>query len=453
MIYQRPVPKNRKQIDQKRRAKMQIDPRSQVAAQPHSPGKRDIWKAKDALGLGKKPRVEMPPDSDLISFLNSDRGLNVLTLRDERLFRNFVNNNKTHDELCAELCVSEIGLYEYVAGLRLQITDVKNTIPGVIPRRTPAQIRWLQEEAAIRAEDEINRKEELKFVMLTTPTSVQIIEKHEPELNEACELLAKQWWDKPADKIRNAVEEATDLLHKAIDRRFINPVTEQPERIVRYLDLRDHIKEKLKAKIPNHHCAHGYLWSDACDVCEKVSASPVNTGDQHAVNLLLSRLGFGKWAGYSKLCSYVGGTTNDGKLIDVDAAIQRDRSFGGKRGKPKGIGPDSDAAHGEDNGGGQQASSAPDPNYAGKRRGPDYPRAAGEPVEGFNPQTPSEPRDLEPVALFDQDPEEANEHAGTSKLPEPVPTGPEAEPELPTVADLVAGEAQKRGRKVDADLF
>jgi hypothetical protein len=377
------------------------------------------------------------PDEDLIQFLNTPRGLNVLSVREEKVFRNFVNNNKTHEELRAELGVTEIGLHDYIAKLRLNINDVRESIPGVVPKRTPEQIRWLREQSADRAEDQIEKREELKLLTLMQPTSTQLIDKYETDLTEACELLAMEWWDKPAIEIRLAVEEAAALLHKLIDRYFISPLDNQPVHVVRYQDLKDYIIERLKAKIPNHRCAHQALWLHKCDVCDKVGYLPVNLEDPQAVNLLLSKLGFGKWAGYSKLCSYHGMTTNDGKLVHIDAAVQRDSAIGGKRVKPEGIASDD-----------HQSNSAPDSDYAGTRGGPDYPGKTGSPVEGFNLNRTPELRELEPVDQFDRDPEGASDRSGSGTN-----AVTEEEPEQPRLQDLRAEDRAMSGPKTDADLF
>jgi hypothetical protein len=129
-------------------------------------------------------------------------------------------------------------------------------------------------------------------------------------------------------------------------------------------------------------CEHGRTWKERCAHCELldrgISSSrleglldpanaqdvkPKKGGNTALANQLLSKIGLGKWAGTAKEESYGGGNN---EIAAIDAAGQRQALLGGKRIKPKGIGADSDAAHGEDKTGGSQDNSR-EGEYIGKR--------------------------------------------------------------------------------------
>jgi hypothetical protein len=123
-------------------------------------------------------------------------------------------------------------------------------------------------------------------------------------------------------------------------------------------------------------CPHKVSWRHDCDACAiQLDYKDVAGWNQEQANLVLARLGFSLWAGKSKSEAYLGhGRTVEG----IHAAGQGVK--GGRRGRRKGIAPDSFEPTGQEAPPGQgQIDSRPDRNYAGKKSGLGS-KAANEPL-------------------------------------------------------------------------
>jgi hypothetical protein len=97
------------------------------------------------------------------------------------------------------------------------------------------------------------------------------------------------------------------------------------------------------------------------DLLNFPDAKNIKNGNVLSANIILSMLGCSKWAGVLPNSSTAGGS----KLAQIDAAQQRDRSFGGKRIRAAGNGPDSSDSIGDDRSAGSQTNST-EPNYKRK---------------------------------------------------------------------------------------
>ncbi len=206
--------------------------------------------------------------------------------------------------------------------------------------------------------------------------------KHDAVVTEVQTFLAS--WQDVADPISQVqLLRAFSGLPSVKERKEIQSYVESLGRSLRPLKLGD-VGLELAKYLPDLECPHRLSWMIPCEdcdagiryedvrewnVCEWRDVKGRVTGQSRGANAALSKLGMSKWAEVGKLEHPAGTGKSGDKLDSIDHAKQTADTLGGKRVKPKGLGPDSYDDRREDLSSGSQASSLHDPNYAGKKPG------------------------------------------------------------------------------------